>query len=138
MRSLTLLKLKQELKLMASLIRPKRRLFRENQSAYDKGGVFNSELWKNTRQLDQELGRLRFDFRHKHIVYCLLRGRTREQIEKMKEPCGKFCPKNRFCCNKPDEDTITKLLSEYTKLISEETQNAAVHQGSQTLPLLSG
>lgn len=50
--------------------------------------------WKNRRKLDMRMkykvalwdvenkvSYYKFEFRHKHIAYCLLRGRTYEQIE---------------------------------------------------------
>ena len=45
---------------------------------------------------------LSYTYRHKHIVYCLLRGRTREQIENKVNDH-----------NKPDEDYIQELLDGY-------------------------
>ena len=44
----------------------------------------------------QDLGIVRRDYRHFHIAYCELRGRTREQIEQK-------------CREKPHEGTIDKL-----------------------------
>lgn len=42
---------------------------------------------KERRGYIPELGKSRYSFRSKHIAYCLLRGRTMEQIEpKLREP----------------------------------------------------
>jgi len=46
-------------------------------------------------------------FRHQHIAYCELRGRTRDQIEKPGED------------NEPNEDWITKLKNEWGQEITE-------------------
>jgi hypothetical protein len=69
--------------------------------------------WKANRKLDKriELKMLqdqvqdqvdwrKDDFRHKHIAYCMLRGRTYEQIE-------------NYCRVAPDFDRIDKILEEY-------------------------
>ena len=53
---------------------------------------------------------LSYTFRHKHIVYSLLRGRTREQIEnKVRED------------NKPNEEYIQELLDGYKNHIAIKT-----------------
>jgi hypothetical protein len=64
-----ILKLKQELKELALKIKTNKPLFKESQRSlktnFDYFTVYDS-----------------FKFRAKHIVYCLLRGRTIEQIER--------------------------------------------------------
>lgn len=45
--------------------------------------------------------KLKHEFRHKHIAYCLLRGRTREQIESPAEE------------NKPNETLIQEIIDAY-------------------------
>ena len=47
---------------------------------------------------------LQREYRHKHIAYCLLRGRTMEQIEK----------KNRYG-NAPDQKQIKILMEKYNE-----------------------
>lgn len=56
---------------------------------------------------------LRFNYRHQHIAYCEVRGRTREQIEKPR----------------PDNLPKEKLIQEYkSKLIAEvEKYNEIIH-----------
>jgi len=61
---------KQELKALASKIRSDKSSFRKSQS-----------IGKATYSMGHELMSERIDFRHQHIAYCLLRGRTYEQIE---------------------------------------------------------
>jgi len=67
---------------------------------------------KNTRKQDKREGRtlqdiefdiykLKREFRHHHIAYCEMRGRTRLQIELPSED------------NKPSEDYITKIKEEW-------------------------
>lgn len=68
------------------------------------------------KDLVQEIRKRKFDchhaysweFRHRHIAYCLLRGRTMEQIErKTRED------------NHPSERLIDKYKEEYTKMLSD-------------------
>ena len=48
-----------------------------------------------------------YEFRHNHIAYCELRGRTREQIERPGEN------------NLPNEDYITKIKTSWMEKINE-------------------
>jgi len=77
-------KLKNELKSLASQIRETKQSRKEPRK---------ESLWKiQSRLYDQK-----FEFRHKHIAYCLLRGRTMEQIEKPGEdnlPCQSVIDKH--------------------------------------------
>jgi len=58
---------------------------------------------------------LKREFRHKHIAYCLLRGRRYEEIERN---CGSN--------NKPDFDTIREICDAYeTKKASEDVRTCA-------------
>lgn len=56
---------------------------------------------ENKNALDWELSKLRKFYRHHHIAYSELRGRTREQIEKPAED------------NLPDEVWILEIKEEY-------------------------
>ena len=47
----------------------------------------------------------RYDFRHKHIAYCTIRGRSRQQIE---------CPR---ADNLPDESRIKRIIEGYDEAI---------------------
>lgn len=82
--------LKRILKGIATEIQVKRPLFRNEQRTHVSHTVSIYEL----------LG-LSDDFRHKHIAYCELRGRTRDQIEKPHEN------------NLPDENRIKEIKDEY-------------------------
>lgn len=65
-----LTKMKADLKVLASQIRQLKSTRKQCSYGYVPG-----------------LGSAQFDFRVKHIAYCLLRGRTMEQIEpKLREP----------------------------------------------------
>ena len=92
---------------------------------YTKYPVLKQELkelakeiryWKSKRKLKerQELGLVQYqveeavdcrrnEFRHKHIAYCQLKGRTRQQIE---------CPADD---NLPNEDWIQEIMDEHTE-----------------------
>lgn len=87
-------KLKQELKLEAAAIR-------QNRSA----GRFNQSHEARNLPDRKEVVRLLvypWVWRHRHIAYCLLRGRTYEQIEnKVKEG------------NEPDWKLIEKIKEDY-------------------------
>jgi hypothetical protein len=87
--------LKAELKAMAAQIKENRPKFRQGQSEISKK-ISTKSVW----DLYGEFPMPSYTFRHKHIVYCLLRGRTREQIENPTR-------------NKPNEPLIKKLLEEY-------------------------
>lgn len=69
MRSTTLCNWKNQLKSWGKEIRENK-----NKRKVDK----EIELWK----IDSIIRSLKYDYRHNHIAYCELRGRTREQIEK--------------------------------------------------------
>ena len=69
--------------------------------------------WKNNRKMDRmieldmfqheiqaEVGWRKHEFRHKHIAYCILRGRKYEQIE-------------NFCKVAPNFDRIDKIKAKY-------------------------
>jgi hypothetical protein len=52
---------------------------------------------------------LKYEFRHKHIAYCLLRGTDRSKIETLpKNPNKKFVEAN--------EDYIKEVMNEYTEV----------------------
>ncbi len=59
----------------------------------------------------------RYEYRHHHIAYCQLRGRTREEIEKPAED------------NKPSDHYIDKIMEETTFPIKEEIHEEALCSG---------
>lgn len=91
-----ILKLKAELKVLAEQIKTVKFNTRQDQSAFDKQYPLRHEYsqWKILKDNEQfrtaqkecwnnqsNLYQARFDFRSKHIAYCMLRGKTLEQIE---------------------------------------------------------
>lgn len=99
----TYLNLKQELKDLAVKIRESKADYKNSQRAFStrsKNGTFNdyyegkidSATWETIRpeynkaynkqvNEQQSLQSMRSEYRHKHIIYSLARGRTMEQIE---------------------------------------------------------
>ena len=101
------LQLKNWLKTSAIEIRIRRRLFKDHQRNgyfnYHWNSKENKQYYDNTHNLQT----LRREYRHKHIAYSELRGRTREQIEAS-------YPYTSPGCLKPDEDWIKIIKTEYT------------------------
>lgn len=95
-------KLKAELKALASTISKSRSQFKDAQRFVAKQETHDSiqRAWKDAGRSEAELSRARYEYRHKHIVRCILRGTPREKIEQPKEE------------NKPSEKYIEKLLAE--------------------------
>ena len=83
-------KLKEQIKEKAVQIRKARHNYRELQRARKSAYM---ALW--------DLQKLQKDFRHHHIAYCELRGRTRDQIEQPRDN------------NYPDEGAINRIKTEY-------------------------
>lgn len=79
---------KNELKVQASKIRSDRATLKEAQRSF-------KECWR----LQSDLLNMQSRFRHEHIAYCLLRGRTYEQIE------NKVAPGNE-----PDMDRVKDIM----------------------------
>ena len=88
-----LLKMKEELKQLASDIRNGKR---GRKPKFRTDDVI--EDWK-------DLNWNRYEFRHKHIAYCTIRGRSRQQIERPRED------------NLPDESYIRSLIEEFNEAI---------------------
>jgi hypothetical protein len=98
--------LKEELKFMAKELKTSKPIFKSQQKElkyYDwrteEGKQFNKSHWK----LDRKISSLKFQYRHKFITYCLLRGRLYEQIEKRVHEN-----------NKPNWNFIRGLQDEYS------------------------
>jgi hypothetical protein len=127
MKTQTLRNLKEELKLIADLIKQKKPLLRQVQSRWFKnlclGGnpQLDRQLTKNKWDLEVQLASLIHSYRHKHIVYCQLRGKALEQIENKRRLCtSKSCSKFAQCCNKPDQNKLNELLAHYGTLVAAE------------------
>lgn len=85
------LKTKEELKVIAARIKETRPKFKEGQRTND------NNAWRMNMQLIKDA----YDFRHKHIAYCMLRGRKYEEIERSFRPY-----------NQPNMKLVTKLMEE--------------------------
>lgn len=88
-----ILSFKNELKQLASQIRINKKNLKETQ----KSNKYAGEL-----QFKSKLER--WQYRHKHIAYCLMRGTKYEQIEPK-------CAEN----NKPDQELIRSWINEYSR-----------------------
>lgn len=84
--------LKAELKKLAKEIRKWKRNRKE-----DKRFELKMKQW----QVQDKIDRRKDDFRHKHIAYCMLRGRTYEQIE-------------NYCKVPPNFDVINSIKEQHT------------------------
>lgn len=93
--------LKSELKKLAKEIR-----YWKSRRKLDKRG--NLAQW----QVESEKGRRSFEFRHKHIVYCQLRGRLRWQIEKP------------ALDNLPNEDYIQEIMDKHGETLRASAQGS--------------
>ena len=94
-------KLKSELKKLAKEIKywkPRRKL--------DKRG--NYTLW----QIEARIWKRKYEFRHKHIAYCQLRGRLRWEIEKP------------ALDNLPNEKYIEEIMAKHGEAICASTQGS--------------
>jgi hypothetical protein len=79
------------------------RTIRELKSSRKKDKRNGRELW----HIERDINNFKWLFRHTHIVYCEMRGRTREQIE---------CPRKG---NKASQHKIDKLKEEWGNKLSE-------------------
>lgn len=85
-----------------------RELKRELRQYYDD---INSMKWPDVEKkykgrysydIERDIKKAKYEFRHQHIAYCLARGRSYEQVEqKVREN------------NEPNQDYIGKLLETY-------------------------
>lgn len=131
MKSVTIQKLKSELKELVTAIRSHRPAYKSAQSTYYKtmnrpkpepSGLGDKllSLVKRPEVPDHRaladavynascaLGKAQYEFRHKHIAYCLVRGRTMDQIEKP------------FHYNKPDMKYVNQLVENLKKELENE------------------
>lgn len=92
--STKLIELKIELKSLAAKIRNLKRDTKK----------YQRENFGHHGPIGMMMHNLQWEYRHKHIAYCLLRGRTMEQIEK----------KNRKG-NTPNQSQINLLMEKYSE-----------------------
>lgn len=115
-------KLKQELKEIASQLKTNKPLYRKTVSAYDKSSkeqvdkrgnkylTKDSEIGNQAYKLLSTVAKAKHEFRHKHIAYCLLRGRTMEQIESSGVRCGNQ-KKHSYSCNCPNMKYVEEIMN---------------------------
>jgi hypothetical protein len=99
-----LLELKQNLKQLADSIRKSKAAYKQCQREHNgcDGYWDKTTPWKWIGGYTSILSKLKKEFRHKHIAYCLLRGVPRDVIEHPAED------------NKPDENLIREIIHAYT------------------------
>ena len=59
----------------------------------------------DAQRAQYDIGKRKYEYRHKHIAYCQLRGRLREQIERP------------ALWNLPNEDYILELMDKYRQVM---------------------
>lgn len=91
-----LIELKQEQKELATKLTGQKKALKESHRAYGRGEE-GAKPWNEEYKKD----RMKYEFRHKHIAYCLLRGTEMEKIEQPAED------------NKPSEKRIKEIMEEY-------------------------
>lgn len=121
--------MKSELKLLAQQIKTQKPEYRQTQSTYDKSSreyeiTYGSRKGTKYNAKDHEIGQkadtlkssvesARHEFRHKHIAYCLLRGRSLQQIESAGNRCDLTIQKGHRCgCSCPNMSYIEQLMKE--------------------------
>lgn len=97
--------LKNELKALAASIKENKLAYRKAQSNFSKGDM---NAFKEVMAY-YLISRLSWDFRHKHIVYCLLNGTPMDKIEKPAKD------------NLPNEKKLAGLMEIYRPKPVEET-----------------
>jgi hypothetical protein len=113
-------KMKLELKELAKQIKTEKPEYRSTVSLYDKSQVecmgwnkkpyigkdpkLADKIWKLSSSIDKA----RQEFRHKHIAYCLARGRTLAQIESSGQRCS--TEKHSFNCKCPNMNYVEEIM----------------------------
>jgi len=85
--------LKEEQKALAGKIKDNKKDIKERQRNGDYAGHQQYNLLKQKKE-----------YRHKHLAYCMMRGRTYEEIENK-------CRED----NKPNMDIVKEIMDEYSK-----------------------
>jgi len=101
-------KLKNELKRLAEEIRTAKQE-RKTVNFNGKRTIKNTSKWCTDALFCAELAiKLKKEFRHKHIAYCMLRGKTLDEIESTTKTT-----ENPYDRKYRDMDYIDQLLTEY-------------------------
>lgn len=112
MKSITISNLKTELKSYAAEIRAMRIEYKELQREITKG--YTSALSKKKWDMECAMWKVRYEFRHKHVAYCQLRGKTLDRIE----------PNSK---SKPNQKYLDELMAQYLKALSAEKLAEPAH-----------
>ena len=110
MKSQVIKDLKEQLKSWGTEIRQLK-----NSRKMDKRG--DVPLWS----IESKIYHLKYEFRHHHIAYCELRGRTREQIEIPAED------------HRPDQRFIDSIKQTILKKLEDESALRPVSQGPEEI-----
>jgi len=86
--------LKEYLKTLAIKIRTSKRQQKDYQRNHR--GIHDYKLMR-------EIYEFKYDYRHRHIAYCIMKGTARDRIEQPAED------------NKPNEKRIQEIIDEFTK-----------------------
>lgn len=116
-----ILELKQWLKDSGKEIRRMKDLHKNYQRMGYESAPWNS---KRTQDYSKNLGslcKLRWEYRHKHIAYSELRGRTRAQIEASYPYEGR-----NGWHEKPDESWIKRIKKEYLSACSQTAEGGGL------------
>ena len=93
MKNVRFKELKNELKVLASEIRE----WKSNRKL-DKRTILGLSQWKVQAEIDWR----KENFRHKHIAYCMLRGKKYEEVE-------------NFCRVAPNFDRIERVMEQHAQ-----------------------
>ena len=115
MKSIVIARIKSELKELVQNIRKSKPEFRQAQSICSK--AYSEPNRIAICKAEKTLVQAQREFRHQHIAYCLVRGKSLEQIE---PSSSKRCADNCFCCNKPNMKDVNQLLEQYKKELADE------------------
>jgi hypothetical protein len=95
--------LKNELKQLATDLRHFKNV---RNTSFRSHSILRVPSYLSDAQMAQyNIWKRKYEYRHKHIAYCQLRGRRREQIER---PAS---------WNLPNEDYILELMEKYQKVM---------------------
>lgn len=116
--SIALKTLKEELKNLATTICESKDTFKGSQRVISKAQVDEvpyqqmNPLWQDFYKKHVTMYKAQYEFRHRHIAYCLVRGTPIEKIETL--------PKDGIRSNKPNMDYVNKLVTELNTKLAEE------------------
>ena len=114
-----MLELKQWLKDSGKEIRKKRELHKEYQRNGCEGANYRAKICRGYSNNLCDLYSLRREYRHKHIAYSEIRGKTRSQIE----ASYPYTDQSKWV--RPDENWIKRIKMEYSSGACRQVDKAA-------------